>query len=205
MTASGQEETGAAPASIGPEERVAAGNQGIGVVEIVPMRRRHLRGVLRIEGANEHRPWSLGLFMSELGMRTGRVYAVARSGGSIVGFAGLLFSGDDAHVTTIATASARRGQGIGTRLMYLLAREAVRSDKSALTLEVRAGNIAAQALYRRFGLVPAGVRKNYYADLGEDALVMWAREIDRPAYTERLAAIGASVADTTVYNGWPEP
>ncbi len=172
------------------------------LVEIVPMRRRHLRGVLRIEGRNEHRPWSLGLFMSELGMRTGRVYAVARAGGSVVGFAGLLFSADDAHVTTISTAPERRGQGIGTRLMYLLAREAVRSGATALTLEVRAGNTAAQTLYRRFGLLPAGVRKNYYADLGEDALVMWAREIEGPDYSARLARIGSEIAADTVFSGW---
>lgn len=174
------------------------------LVEIVPMRRRHLRGVLRIEGKNEHRPWSLGLFMSELGMHTGRVYAVARVKGSVVGFAGLLFSGDDAHVTTISTAADRRGQGIGTRLMYVLAREAVRAGSTALTLEVRAGNTPARTLYRRFGLVPAGVRKNYYTDLGEDALVMWAREIDSPDYAARLAEIEAEVANDTAYSGWAD-
>ena len=188
-----------------PREAIrAAAGPPVEVVEVVPMRRRHLRGVLRIEGQNEHRPWSLGLFMSELGMRTGRVYAVAKAGGSVVGFAGLLFSGDDAHVTTISTAPDRRGQGIGKRLMYVLAREAVATGSTALTLEVRAGNAAAQALYRRFGLVSAGVRKNYYADLGEDALVMWAHGIDGSDYSRRLAEIEAQISCDTVYSGWAD-
>ena len=71
-------------------------------VRITTMRRRHLRGVLRIENQVYPRPWSLGLFMSELAMRTGRIYLVARVGPTVVGFAGLLFSLEDGHVTTIA-------------------------------------------------------------------------------------------------------
>ncbi len=53
------------------------------------------------------------------------------------------------------------------------------------------GNTAAQALYRRFGFAPVGVRKNYYAETGEDAIIMWARDIDTPAYAERLSQIEA--------------
>jgi ribosomal-protein-alanine N-acetyltransferase len=60
-----------------------------------------------------------------------------------------------------------------------------------MTLEVRVGNVAAQGLYQRFGFAPVGVRKNYYAETGEDALIMWVRDIDNPAYIERLAAIEA--------------
>ena len=58
--------------------------------------------MLRIENQVYPRPWSLGLFMSELAMRTGRIYLVARVGPTVVGYAGLLFSLDDGHVTTIA-------------------------------------------------------------------------------------------------------
>ncbi len=80
----------------------------------MPMRRRHLRAVLRIEGQAEHRGWSLGLFMGELANERGRRYLVAKVGGAVVGFAGMLFLGPDGHVTTIvgrpglaaATASA---------------------------------------------------------------------------------------------------
>ena len=180
-----------------PDEALRYAADAAAHIEVVPMRRRHLRGVLRVEAANEHRPWSLGLFMSELGRRSGRVYAVAKADGAVVGFAGLLFSGDDAHITTIAAAPERRGEGIGTRLMLILAQRAVATGATALTLEVRASNLAAQALYRRFGLTPAGVRKNYYSELGEDALVMWAHDIDGPAYSALLDDIAAAVAPTT--------
>src|SRR6202163_1481600 len=71
-------------------------------VQLVPMRRRHLRSVLRIEAQVYPRPWSLPLFMSELNLRTSRVYCVARVGGVTVGYAGLMLAAGDAHVTTIA-------------------------------------------------------------------------------------------------------
>src|SRR6266849_8613874 len=72
------------------------------VVQLVPMRRRHLRSVLRIESQVYPRPWSLPLFMSELNLRNSRAYYVARVGGTVVGYAGLMLTGDEAHITTIA-------------------------------------------------------------------------------------------------------
>jgi len=63
---------------------------------------------------------------------------------------------------------------------------------------VRMGNAGAQELYRRFGFVPAGVRKGYYAETGEDALVMWAHDVDGPAYGERLREIEEDIVGTTV-------
>jgi ribosomal-protein-alanine N-acetyltransferase len=172
------------------------------VVELTPMRRRHLRSVLRIEAHNPHRPWSLGLFMSELALRSSRVYVVARCGTSVVGFAGLMLTGDDGHVTTIAVDPAWRRATIGTRLMLLLARRAAEMGAENLTLEVRANNIEAQGLYRRFGLLPAGLRKNYYSDLKEDAIVMWAHGIDTPEYEARLARIDDQMPGQTVLAGW---
>ena len=73
--------------------------------------------------------------------------------------------------------------------MLDLARRAITRGSDSITLEVRASNKAALALYRRFGFAPSGVRKDYYKDPTEDALVLWAREIDSPAYAERLAFI----------------
>src|SRR3954465_4123780 len=86
-------------------------------VRVTAMRRRHLRQVLRIENQVYPRPWSLGLFMSELALRTGRIYLVARVGPRVVGYAGLLFSVDDGHVTTIAVDPAWHRSKIGTRLL----------------------------------------------------------------------------------------
>lgn len=172
-------------------------------VEVVPMRRRHLRGVLRVEAHNPHRPWSLGLFMSELRQPEARTYAVALAGGTVVGFAGQLFSLDDAHITTIATHPDWRGLGVGTRLLLVLAHQARRCGMTAWTLEVAASNQPAQALYRRFGLAPVGVRKGYYKDLGEDAVIMWAYDIDGPAYADRLDGIEAGLETPLRTSGWP--
>jgi ribosomal-protein-alanine N-acetyltransferase len=167
-------------------------------VHLLPMRRRHLRSVLRIEAQVYPRPWSVSLFMSELALRASRAYYVARVDGMVVGYSGLMLIGEDAHVTTIAVDPAWHRHKIGTRLMLNLAHEARRRGASNLTLEVRVSNEPAQVLYRRFGFRPAGVRKNYYVESNEDALVMWAEDIDTLDYTYRLREISDSVPGTTI-------
>jgi ribosomal-protein-alanine N-acetyltransferase len=167
-------------------------------VYLVPMRRRHLRSVLRIESQVYPRPWSLALFMSELGLRTSRVYTVARVRGVVVGYCGLMFTGDDAHVTTIAVDPAWHRHKIGTRLMMHMARVSLERGARHLTLEVRVSNLGAQAMYRKFGFHPAGIRKNYYVETNEDAIVMWADDIDTAAYQDRLTAIEDGVPGRTV-------
>ena len=167
-------------------------------VHLVPMRRRHLRSVLRIETQVYPRPWSLSLFLSELSLRTSRAYFVARVDGVVVGYAGLMFSGDDGHVTTIAVDPAWQRNKIATRLLLALAREARVRGARHLTLEVRVSNHPAQAMYRKFGFRPAGIRKKYYVETNEDALVMWAEHIDDDEYAQRLAMLEASVPGTTV-------
>src|SRR5438874_792755 len=167
-------------------------------VHLVPMRRRHLRSVLRIEAQVYPRPWSLSLFMSELALRGSRAYYVARIGGTVVGYSGLMLTGEDAHVTTIAVDPAWHRHKIGTRMLLNLARQAQKRDARHLTLEVRMSNEPAQAMYRRFGFRPAGIRKNYYIETNEDALVMWADDIDTDEYAERLLAIEAELPGTTI-------
>ena len=168
-------------------------------VHIAPMRRRHLRSVLRIEAQVYPRPWSLSLFMSELALRTSRAYVVARVDGMVAGYAGMMLAGDDAHITTIAVDPEWHRYKIGTRLLLHLIHEAVARDARHVTLEVRVGNHSAQAMYRVFGFRPAGVRKNYYAETNEDALVMWADDVDQPEYTRRLSRIEKSVVGGTEF------
>lgn len=162
-------------------------------VVVEPMRRRHLRGVLRIEQAVNPRPWSLSLFSSELRYRDSRIYVVARSGTQLVGFAGLMLVAGDGHITNVGVDEGHRRRAVATRLVLELARRALAEGAVALTLEVRVSNDAAQALYRRFGFVPAGVRKAYYPDTNEDALIMWANDIDTPEYRARLFEIEAAL------------
>lgn len=163
--------------------------------QIEQMRKRHLREVLLIENQVYPKPWTPGTFQSELDeMRDGfRHYVVARAGSRVVGYAGLLFSGEDAHVTNIAVDPSVQRRRIGQHLLVHQTRHAIAAGFRNMTLEVRVSNLPAQALYRRFGYAPAGVRKNYYEGV-EDAMVMWCHDIDSPEYAERLDRMEAAHA-----------
>ena len=155
-------------------------------VVVTPMRRRHLRAVLRIEHLTQSPGWSLGLFLGEVARPEGRRYLVAKVGPQVVGYGGMLFIAGEGHVTTLSVDPAWQRHGIATRLLSTLCREAVARGVTDATLEVRAQNPAAQALYRGFGFAPTGVRRGYYADTGEDALIMWAHDIDQPDFAARM-------------------
>jgi ribosomal-protein-alanine N-acetyltransferase len=163
-------------------------------VRIVPMQRRHLRAVLEIDRQVYPRPWSLSLYQGELAMpEHRRVYLVARVGRRVVGHAGLTYAADEGHVTTVAVDPAWQGRGVATRLLLVLFRSAVAGGARSLTLEVRAGNDTAQRLYRRFGFVEAGVRAGYYTESNEDAVIMWAHDVDTPRYLALLDRIEAEM------------
>ena len=166
------------------------GGEGAGrVLEIVPMRRSHLKAVIGIERRIFPSPWSLGLYMSEITQPATRAYYVACVGPDVVGYAGMMVVVGEAHVTNIGVAPEWQRHGVARRLLLQLAREARRRSGQHLTLEVRVSNVGAQALYHEFGFAPAGVRKNYYSEVHEDALVMWAHDIHTDAYRQRLDAI----------------
>jgi ribosomal-protein-alanine N-acetyltransferase len=168
----------------------ADGSAADGLV-IEPMRRRHLRDVLRIEAGAYPKPWSRSVFESELAqVKDGsRRYLVARVGRRVLGYAGLWFvsdpAGDQAHVTNVVVDPVRRREGIASRLMVALAADAIDRGCVAWTLEVRVSSVGAQELYRQLGFLPAGMRKRYYENV-EDAIVMWCHDIDTPEYAARL-------------------
>jgi ribosomal-protein-alanine N-acetyltransferase len=159
------------------------------LVQIIPMRRKHLEEVLRIEQEEYVRPWSATLFNSELAQRTTRSYTVATIGGNVAGYAGLMMVDDQGHVNTLTVDHAWHRRGVGSLLLLDLARTALGAGARHLTLEVRAQNDPAKALYMKFGFAPIGIRRNYYSETGEDAIVMWARDADSDDYAARLAGI----------------
>ena len=165
-------------------------------VTIAPMRHWHLRDVHSIDTKVYPRPWSLALWRQEIAMLDTRHYIVAEEGGALVGHAGIMYVLNEGHVTTVAVDPLWQGRGIATQLMSALCHHARTRKTSALTLEVRVSNERAIALYRRFGFAPAGVRKNYYSEINEDALVMWAHDIDQPAFVARLRTIDDDIAGT---------
>lgn len=162
-------------------------------VTIEPMLRRHVRKVIKIEEASFPRPWSLSLFLSELSMPATRGYFVAKLDDAIVGYGGLMMTGDDCHITTIAVAPEHLRRGIGTQILIALVDEALSRSATGITLEVRTGNLAAQNMYKRFGFRPVGIRKNYYIETGEDALIMWARNVNSAEFAAQIESIRRSV------------
>jgi [ribosomal protein S18]-alanine N-acetyltransferase len=155
-------------------------------LRIEKLKRRDLRHVLPIEAAVFPEPWSVAVFNSELALRHGRLYRAAWDGDQLAGYIGFLIVDEESHITTIATAPIYQRAGVATTLIIDGIRTLLSMGVKHLSLEVAAHNEPAQALYRRFGFAPVGVRKNYYTVTGEDALVMWAYDIDSPEYLRRL-------------------
>jgi ribosomal-protein-alanine N-acetyltransferase len=150
------------------------------------MRRRHLRGVMAIERQVYTRPWSPNLFLSEMTESKNRCYLVARIDREVVGYAGMICYGEEAHVTNIAVDPLHHRQKIATRLLHDLIVEGVQMGAEAVSLEVRVTNWGAQRLYGAFGFRPIGVRKNYYQEINEDALIMWVDDVRSARYRDVL-------------------
>ena len=139
-------------------------------VEIRRLTYADLPQVVAIERRAFTTPWSLAMFVLELSKPSG-VCLAADVEGELVGY--LVCSRYDTvwHVMNIAVDPDRRRRGIATALLQALL-ERVGRD-APVTLEVRHSNTGAIALYERFGFRSAGVRRRYYADNGEDAVIMW--------------------------------
>lgn len=146
-------------------------------VVLASMGQAHLDAVHAIETIVHGRPWSREQFVEELRHPDDRRYLVALHDGEVVGYGGVQVIAGDAHVTTVAVRPDARRRGIGSRLVAALLDEGRSRGATAATLEVRASNRPAQELYRRFGFAPVGVRRAYYDDTGEDALVMWLHDL----------------------------
>jgi ribosomal-protein-alanine N-acetyltransferase len=137
---------------------------------------------LVLEEMNQLQPWTEGIFNDELSAEN-RTYLVAEDG-VLCGFGGVMLVGDEAHITNLLVAPEHRGRGIGRQLMIGLIEAAIDEGARHLTLEVRSENESARSLYSGLGLAPVGVRPGYYHD--DDALIMWAHDIDSAEYAERL-------------------
>ena len=150
---------------------------------IRPMRWWHIEALLPAEqllfGLNG---WTAQTFWSELAA-PGRYYLVAESAAArtgpptVLGYAGLMRSGSEADVQTLAVLPAAQGRGLGGRLLAELVDRAAGQGAGAVLLEVRADNAAAIALYRRFGFEQISLRRRYYQPGDVDALIMRLRPV----------------------------
>lgn len=129
-------------------------------------------GVARVERESFPTPWSREDFWREAS-NDFACYIVALDDMEIIGFAGCWISFEEAQVTNIALTSAQRGRGLGKVLMAKLMRAAAERGVERMTLEVRPSNTSALRLYEGLGFAAIGVRKKYYQDNDEDAILMW--------------------------------
>ncbi|NRD77621.1 ribosomal protein S18-alanine N-acetyltransferase [Bacillus sp. BRMEA1] len=137
------------------------------------MREEDIDQVLEVEHASFTLPWSREAFYNELHNNKFAVYIVLEHEERIIGYCGMWMVIDEAHVTNVAILPEYRGRKLGDAMMNRLMSLAREMGAKSMTLEVRVSNVIAQSLYRKMGFQNGGIRKNYYSDNLEDALVMW--------------------------------
>lgn len=145
-----------------------------GEVKVRRMTVGDIEQVLQIEKESFTLPWTAAAFFNELTNNPFARYLVLELGEQIVAYGGMWTIMDEAHVTNIAVRPGFRGKRLGERILRELMVLAAASGLAKMTLEVRMSNTIARNLYEKFGFEAAGVRKGYYSDNGEDALIMWA-------------------------------
>ncbi len=121
------------------------------------------------------------------------------------GYAGLWLMVDEAHITTIAVRPHLRRRGLGELLMVSMADAAISAGADKMTLEVRVSNYEAQSMYRKFGFREEGVRRRYYSDNNEDAVIMWSEPLTSPEFTKRLAILRREVQEKMARSPLPPP
>ncbi len=136
------------------------------------MGKKDIDGVLHVENRSFTIPWSKGMFLEEL-KNDNAFYEIALKDENIVGYAGMWIIIDEAHITNIAVDPLFRRRHIASGLMHRIFKKARECNLKGLTLEVRAGNVAAIEFYKMAGFTVEGRRKGYYSDNREDALIMW--------------------------------
>jgi len=137
------------------------------------MTEKDILSVVEIEEEAFPIPWTQEIFEHEMNGNNYAHYVVAVEDDVVIGHCGMWIVLDECHITNVAVRKRLRGQGIGEGLMLEAVRLCREKNVRLMTLEVRVGNLTAQNLYRKLGFQDGGIRKNYYSDDREDALVMW--------------------------------
>ena len=142
-------------------------------VAIRLMEERDLDAIMEVEKQCFTLPWSREAFYNELHQNRFAHYLILEEEGNVIGYCGAWLVVDEAHITNIAVLPAYQGRGLGKVLLTSMMEECKLRAIERMTLEVRESNLVAQSLYRKLGFVEGAIRKNYYSDNQEDAIVMW--------------------------------
>ena len=142
-------------------------------MQISKFEKKHLKEVFEIEQNSFSIPWSKKSIEEDVFNNERSIYIVALENGEVTGYAGMWDIVGEAHITNIAVAENHRQKGVGYGLVERLIQIATDKKMTGLTLEVRINNQKAQKLYIKHGFKIEGLRKNYYKDTNEDAVIMW--------------------------------
>ncbi len=140
------------------------------VIEV--MAQNDIEGVFQVEKNCFRDYWSKESFQKELKNDVAR-YLVAKIDDKVVGYIGIWLVLDEGHITNVAVHEDYRGIKIGDKLVKSMIEKCKENNIVAMTLEVRVSNVVAQNLYKKYGFKLSGIRKEYYSDNKEDAMIMW--------------------------------
>ena len=150
-------------------------------VELRRLESSHLDVVEVIERESYPTPWSRSMFEAELRKPSSLAIGAFTKGDELAGFAFVSRYVDAWHVMNVAVAHAYRRRGIASALLQQLFEVTASDPRRGYTLEVRVSNVGAIQLYERLGFEARGIRRGYYTDNREDALIMWRDSISTPA------------------------
>jgi [ribosomal protein S18]-alanine N-acetyltransferase len=173
-------------------------------LQLQPLTADDLPHVLALDQACFGGLWSKDGYLREMESPNSTLLILpAPNGGDRLMGLGCLWSiVEEAHITIMAVHPDFQGQGLGQLILLGLMRDAWLRGLERATLEVRDSNMAAIALYEKFGFATAGRRKGYYQATGEDALIMWRKGLDHPQFPEQLERWGEIVGDRLSKNSW---
>lgn len=137
------------------------------------MTKKDIPDVVQIEAEAFAVPWTAEIFEHEMTGNNYAHYIVATNGEKVIGHCGMWIVLDECHITNIAVLKEYRGYGVGEKLLKESIQLCNELEVKYMTLEVRVSNEVAQNMYRKLGFQDGGIRKNYYTDNRENALVMW--------------------------------
>ncbi|URZ15058.1 ribosomal protein S18-alanine N-acetyltransferase [Clostridium felsineum] len=140
-----------------------------------PLKKEDIDSIIAIENLCFPTPWTKESMEGELNNKFAK-YLVIKKDNVVIGYGGLWLIIDEGHITNIAVHPEFRGIGIGNLIVKELIKLCSIRNINSMTLEVRVSNIVAQNLYKKFGFKEEGIRKKYYSDNNEDALIMWRNE-----------------------------
>ena len=146
-------------------------------INLSPMNESHIDGILEISNLSFHMPWSRESIENEFRNRLAHYIIAEDEKGKVIGYGGVWIVVDEGDITNIAVHPDYRGQHIGSMILEEMIRVCSSHSVTAMTLEVRKSNMAAQNLYKKFGFIAEAVRPKYYEDNDEDAILMWKRDI----------------------------